>query len=114
MKLVNASKNKTVATKLEVAKSFWSRVVGLLGRKDLHSEEALWINSCNGIHTCFMKFPIDVVFVDSEFKIESVHTDIKPWRFVWAGEKGKSVIELRGGRASELKLEIGDQLHVAT
>jgi uncharacterized membrane protein (UPF0127 family) len=112
MQLVNTSKKLTLATNLEKAVTFWSRFVGLLNRNHLPDQSALWIESCNGIHTCFMRFSIDAVFVDKDLRVDSVFTQIKPWRFIWSKGAANSVIEFRGGRALELNIEVGDQLHV--
>ena len=57
---------------LEIADSFWHRGKGLLGRKGLAENQALWIKSTNNIHTYFMKFPIDCIFVDRKLEIKKI------------------------------------------
>ena len=57
---------------LEIAESFWHRGVGLLGRAKLEENQALWIKPTNNIHTCFMKFSIDCIFVDRKLEIKKI------------------------------------------
>ena len=68
-----------------------------MGRKALAPGEGLWIEPCSSIHTCFMRFPIDVVFLDEKLSVVRVIASMKPWRFstwVW---KARSVLELESG-----------------
>jgi len=57
-----------------------SRSKGLLGRASLHADEGLWIVPCPMIHTFFMKFPIDVIFLRGDLSVARVIEDMKPWR----------------------------------
>lgn len=97
---------------LDIAESFWSRGKGLLGRKDLGANEALWIRPCNNIHTFFMKFAIDCIFVDSKLVIKNVAKNVGPFRFVGPFWKSHSVIEMQSGFIESKKLKIGDHLYV--
>lgn len=110
---MNVTKNKLIASEVEQAINFKQRAIGLLGKSSLPKNHALWIHRCRDIHTFFMKFPIDVIFVDSELKVTRVTNEIKPWRlaFHW---KASSVFEMNAGEASQDKVEVGDQLHVGS
>jgi uncharacterized membrane protein (UPF0127 family) len=93
----NATRGKTVAARVEKADTAATRSKGLLGRASLPADEGLWIVPCPMIHTLFMKFPIDVLFLDSELRVRRVIENLPPWRFspwVWSAS---SVLELRGG-----------------
>lgn len=69
-----------LASNLFTADGLVSRTKGLLGRKSLPLGEGLWIKRCNSIHTLFMRFAIDAVFVDDNLKVVSIYRNLKPWR----------------------------------
>lgn len=97
---------------LNVADGFWSRGKGLLGRKNLPVGEALWIKPGNNIHTFFMKFEIDCIFVDKKLEIKNLAPNVGPFRFVGPFWKSYSVIEVRSGFIESKNLKIGDHLYV--
>ena len=77
-----------------VAKSFRERAKGLIGLSALPPGEGLLIERCNLIHTLFMKFPIDVKFLDGTSKVVREYRGVPPWRwFVWGGWRARSVLE---------------------
>ena len=77
-----------------VAKTFWQRFMGLMGRKSLPPGEGLLILKCNSIHTCFMRFAIDATFLDGDDNVVKVVRNIRPWRFcVWGGRRAVKVLE---------------------
>lgn len=82
-----------------VADSIWSRGRGLLGRRGLEPREGLLIRPSSSVHTWFMRFPIDVVYLDREWRVTKVVPDLKPWRFSW-GRGAHMVLELAAGEAS--------------
>ena len=109
MIVFNRTKNAAVASKALKADTFVTRLFGLIPRKVLEPEEGLWLDPCGMIHTCFMRFPIDAVFLDAELKVVKVCAALRPWRFSpWVYE-AKSVLELAPGRAAGLLME-GDVL----
>lgn len=112
--LENKTKNNVISSALEIAEGYFNirRGIGLIGRKNLKTEQGLWIHHCRSIHTCFMKFPIDCVFVDKILKVKSVKENVKPWRLVFSEPSADSVIELPAGAVNRLNITIGDQLYV--
>ena len=66
----------------------------------------------NSIHTFFMSYAIDCVFINKKFEVVSIVENIKPNRMVWPQWKARSVIELASGQAKSLGLQIGEQLYV--
>lgn len=112
-KLYRTSPNQELLIEsLELAESFFARGKGLLGRKELASQAGLWIKPCNNIHTFFMKFNIDCVFVNKTLKVEKVVANIKPCRIVGPFWKSTSVFELPAGTIDKFKISVGDQLYV--
>jgi len=81
MKLLNKSKNTIISENLYIADSFLKRLLGLIPKKNIQNDECLLITNCPMIHTCFMNFPIDVVFLDKEFKAIAIERKIMPWHF---------------------------------
>jgi hypothetical protein len=78
----------------EVARTFWQRLRGLIGRKNLPPSEGMLILKCNAIHTCFMRFAIDATFLDKHDQVVKVVRNIRPWRFcVWGGRRAVKVLE---------------------
>lgn len=110
--LMNTTLNLQIAAQVEDAKNIFSRMKGLLGREGLASTSTLWIEPCNSIHTCFMKFSIDAIFVDRDLKVCKVVRDMRPWRLVLPVIGAHSVFELASGQAGQDKVREGDQLHV--
>ena len=88
-----------------------SRNKGLLGRESMGPDEGLWIVPCPMIHTFFMKFPIDVVFLDSDLTVRRVIENLPPWRLSPWVFSASSVLELQGGvlRGS---VSVGDKLEM--
>ena len=86
---------------------------GLLGRRALELDEGLLLRPAGSVHTAFMRFPIDVVFMDDEGRVLRVADRIKPWRT--ASVKGaKAVIELPAGAAALAGITPGQRLRLPT
>lgn len=112
MKLLNVSRNKEIAHSVRVANTFYSRAKGLLGERGLAEGSTLWIQSGNSIHTWFMRFAIDAIFVDRKLIVRGVYRNLGPWRITWPVWKASSVFELPAGTLDKTHVEIGDQLYV--
>jgi hypothetical protein len=90
-----------------LARTIWTRTRGLLGRPPLGPGVGLWIEPCQGVHTCFMSFPIDVVFVDREGTILAVREGMRSWRFTRIYGQARAVLELAAGEARRIGLAPG-------
>ena len=112
--LTSVTRQQILLKDLDVARTFISRLVGLLGRKNLGADQGLWIHDCNSIHTFFMRFPIDCVFIDDEEIVCSIKENVKPFGLVWPQWTATSVIELTAGRAKQLQIEVGEKLNVGS
>jgi uncharacterized membrane protein (UPF0127 family) len=98
-----------VCDRCVVAASPVSRLRGLLGRSELRSGEGLLLRPASAIHTFFMRFPIDAVFLDRDWRIVGIADDVRPWRT--AGRRGaKAVLELPAGESARRGLRPGDLL----
>lgn len=100
-----------MAARCTVADSVSTRLRGLLGRGSLAADEGMLLSSTGSIHTCFLRFPIDAVFLDGDLRVLGVAAELKPWRV--AGRRGaRAVLELPAGAAARRGLEPGARLHV--
>ena len=95
-----------------VAATPLTRMRGLLGRSALPSGQGILLRPAASIHTFFMRFPIDVVFLDDELRVVEIAADLRPWRA--AGKRGaRAVLELPAGECARRGLAVGDQVRFA-
>ncbi|HUF08892.1 MAG TPA: DUF192 domain-containing protein [Rhodothermales bacterium] len=111
MKVVAASKEtgESLADSVQVARSAWSRFWGLMMRRHLPHGHGLLIDPCSSVHTMFMRFPIDVIYLDRENRVVKIAADMKPYR-ASIGRGARSVLEVNGGVAAEKGLTVGDRV----
>ncbi len=112
LKLTNQTKKSLLAKNVLLADSFAKRSKGLLGKKSFKKENTLWIKRCQSIHTFFMSFSLDIIFVDKDLKVTNIYLDLKPWRVTPYAFKAKSVFEFTAGTIKPETIAIGDQLYV--
>jgi len=91
----------------------WSRMRGLLGRGGLEEGEGLFLKPCGSVHTLFMRFPIDVVFLDRELSVLAVRPAVPPWRTARA-RGAKVTLELAAGEAARLGIQPGMRLRLGS
>ncbi|HET9101685.1 MAG TPA: DUF192 domain-containing protein [Acidobacteriaceae bacterium] len=108
-KISNRTRGTVLAEKVETADRGATRRKGLLGRDALPPGEGLWIVPCESVHTFFMRFPIDLVYLDRNKRVCKVRSGVPPWRLS-ACLSAHSVIELASGAASAAKTKTGDEL----
>lgn len=93
---------KIIFTRITIADNFYTRFQGLMGKKRLDNGEGLLLLKCSAIHTCFMRFPIDVVYLDSYFQVLGCET-VKPWRLGSFIRGSCNVLELPADAGKQLK-----------
>ena len=93
------------------AEDYQSRSQGLLGKGAMDPQEGLWIIPCPMIHTFFMKFAIDVLFLNRDLKVVRVMENLRPWRLSPWVFKAHSVLELAAGTVGGLTC-VGDQIEI--
>jgi uncharacterized protein len=111
--VINLTKKTWLATKVRKADNFVTRLIGLLKRKHLGPEEALWLMPSKGIHTIGMKFPIDVVFLNKDHYVLGIVSGMMPYRVSAVHLRGYSVLELPSGTLKKSRTEVGDQLEIS-
>jgi uncharacterized protein len=103
---------RCLAGELALANTFFTRLRGLMFRRRLSPDEALWLRPCNGVHTFWMLFAIDVIFLDRELKIVKLVESMRPFRMTRPHRAARSVIEMPANTISRTGLKIGDRLEV--
>jgi uncharacterized protein len=99
--LVTEDKEKMSCAPLraEVADTFWSRLRGLMGRKNIPADYGLLLLPCNSVHMCFMRFAIDVIYLDKEWKILKIVRGLPPWCGLSFCYGAAAVLEVAAGAA---------------
>ena len=108
--IINKTKKVTLAEEVILAATAIKRMKGLLGLRKLNDKSAMVIKPCNSIHTFFMRFPIDVLFVDKYGKVIKAIANILPFRVSPVCFRSYFVIELPAGVIKSTLTAVGDQL----
>ncbi|MBS2021253.1 MAG: DUF192 domain-containing protein [Deltaproteobacteria bacterium] len=113
-RLVNVTRGQTIAASIELAITPRQRMKGLLGRKGLDAGSGLVIDPCTSIHMFFMKFPIDVLFVDSGGTVVRAIEHLKPWRLTRFYPSARWCAELPIGALAQSGTREGDAVKLET
>ena len=112
MTIRNVTRGTLIANAGWPAATPFKRMIGLLDRKGLHSDEALVITPCRGIHMLFMKFPIDVIFIDRAGAVVGLCPHIRPFRFSPFFPQARSAIEILAGTIAASRTQRGDSIQI--
>jgi uncharacterized membrane protein (UPF0127 family) len=99
---VEAESGRLLVPSVEVADTFWSRLRGLQFRRALSPGEGLLLVPCASIHTCFVRFSLDVVMLSRQWQVLAVRRRVRAWRLVIAPQGTHAVLEMYGGSAPEV------------
>ena len=110
MKVRNKTKNSIIVEKAIMADTFWRRLVGLMGKAELGDNSGLILTPCNSVHTMFMRFPIDVIFLNHKLEILLIKQDLRPWSISPIVAGAQYVLEVNAGKALEGRTEVGDTI----
>jgi uncharacterized protein len=113
VRIDNLTRGTLVAERCRVARSLRDRTVGLLGTPQPAPGDGLLIERTQSIHMFFMRYPIDVVFVDRNALVTRCVTGLRPWRVVWWARGARDCIELGVGSIEASGTQAGDQVAVA-
>ncbi len=103
-----------VLARAELADGVFRRMLGLLGRDRLTDGDGLILEPCSSIHTCFMRFAIDVLFVDRCGRVLRVVERLRPFRFAWGGAGARRTIELPAGTIGRFGVLVGATVEAET
>jgi uncharacterized protein len=107
----DVSDGQVVCLRCGLADSPWRRLRGLMGRRELAPVEGMLMRRSNSIHTCFMRFPIDAIFLDEEGHVVRVCEHLRPWRSAVV-RGARAVLELPAGQGRRRGIEVGQRLSV--
>ncbi len=114
VEIFNVTKGTTIARNVTIARSMLSRARGLMFRTSLAPDSGMLIDPCSSIHMFFMRFAIDVLYVDRDDRVVRAQRAIKPWRIGPIHTRGaKYVVELPVGTIESSKSQAGDQLRAS-
>ncbi len=114
VRLLNRTRGTVIAERAEVASSWFARLRGLIGRRALEPGHGLIIRPCNSVHTFFMAFPIELLFVGEGDRILRATRAIGPWRIGPIVPAARYVVELPAGTLAASGTAAGDELEWAT
>ncbi len=110
VRVVNQTRGEVLGESAELADNYWTRFLGLMGRRELPAGTGLVLKPGGGIHMWFMRIPLDVVHVDKADRVTHVLRGIKPWRFGPLFVGNKVAIELPVGAAEST--QVGDLIDI--
>lgn len=113
LKAFNRTRRTQLASRVEIAGTGSTRTKGLLGRKGLPPGEALWIVPCEAVHTFWMQFALDLVYLDREHRIRKIRRNVPPWR-ISGCLTAHSVLEFAAGSVGEEIAQPGDQIDLTS
>ena len=108
--LRNLTTGNVVATRVDRARSFFDRSIGLLARAAVRPDEGLWIERCGAIHTVGMRATIDVIFLDGASRVVGLRPHVRPFHPALLCRGAKAVVELGDGALERVDVLIGDRL----
>ena len=102
---------KLLTVDIDGAETFYTRTLGLMFKENMEDMNGLLLNPCKSIHTFFMRFPIDAMFLDKNNSIVKLYRELRPWKITPLIWKAQKVIEFPGGKIPQDIAE-GDELEV--
>ena len=109
IRVVNRTRNAVLSERVAVAGNPWTRFVGLMGRAGLEPDSGLQILPCSSVHMFFMRFPLDILYLDRDNRVVKAVAGLKPWR-ISAARGARSVLELPAGTITRSGTCAGDEL----
>ena len=109
----NVTRKTLLANSLRIADTHWTRLRGLLGAKEFTQGNGLWIVPCRGVHTLFMSFPIDVLYLSADHTVVHLEENLQPWRFAPVRLNAKTVLEVPAGTVRATDTVVGDSIELS-
>ncbi len=97
---------------VSIATGFTSRFLGLMGRHGLPAGQAIYFPHCGCVHTCFVRFPLDLVFLDGDLRVLRIDREVRPWRLAVGCRGATGVVELASGWLSDGVLRERDTVSI--
>jgi uncharacterized membrane protein (UPF0127 family) len=113
VRIVNQSKGTTLAENARKAANFLERGRGLMMAPPLQEGGGLVLDPCGSIHMFFMRYPLDILFLNKEGRVVFMYKGIKPWRVGRVVRGSQMAVELPVGAIEQSKTEVGDRVSLA-
>lgn len=101
-----------ILQRVRVADRWWARLRGLLGTMCLDDSSGLLLKPCRAIHTWWMHYSLDVVFLDHGGMVVAIEEQIPPWSYASGGMNAYSTLELSSGAIKRLNIRVGDVMRM--
>ncbi len=108
--LYNNTRDCIVASQVENAFTFFARFKGLMLRASLPEGQALSLAPCPSVHMFFMRFSLDVIFADKDYRVVGIEENLRPWKISKTYRNAHFAIELPTGTVSRTRTQVGDLL----
>ena len=108
--VVNCRNGRVFLSHLREARGPWQKFAGLMFARSLAETHGVLFRPARGVHTHFMRFPIDLVYLDDAHRVRAIREAMPPWRFDW--RTAEAVVEANAGAARAADLQIGDELRI--
>jgi uncharacterized membrane protein (UPF0127 family) len=106
----NADRDTLLMTNGRLASSTWARFWGLMFKKGVPEGGGILLTRSSSIHSCFMRFRFDAIFLDNDDRVVKIIPAMKQWRAALGGKGAKNTLELAAGVAESTNTQVGDQL----
>lgn len=110
MELRDWETGECIASQVEEASTFFARLRGWMFTPPPNADRALHITPCRSVHTFFMKYPIDVLYLDASGTVVGFDESLRPYRVGRVVPNARTVVELPAGRIRETRIAIGQRL----
>ncbi|MFN8369958.1 MAG: DUF192 domain-containing protein [Bacteriovoracaceae bacterium] len=112
VKITHKNSNYVICEKAKIANSLIDRVIGLMFKSNIKNTngDGLLIDPCNSIHTFFMRFNLNVIFISKDNRVVKIIKNLKPWRITLIYFGAKKVLELSADSLQKIDLKKGDEL----
>jgi uncharacterized protein len=111
-RVINTRTGQVFLSELREAQGPWQKIVGLMFAPALPAARGVLFRPASGIHTHFMRFAIDLIYLDETDRVCAIRSDMPPWRIDL--RSAAAVIEARAGTVRAAGVEVGDQLRLET
>src|SRR6266568_3627384 len=108
--VTNATRGTVVGQRIRVAETGLTRIVGLLGERELQPGDGLLIVPSQGVHTLGMQFPIDIAVLDDDWRVIAIRRNMRPFRMTRMFWKAAAVLELPSGVLESTSTRVGDAI----
>lgn len=108
--MVNDDRDLCLGDRIRVADRWWPRLRGLIGYPEPREGQGLFIRPCQGVHMQWMRYPLDIAFVDESGAVVALYHELRPWRFSKTHRDASAALELPAGTLRQTDTRIGDRI----